>query len=98
MRRVNIEKFIPLIANFARANNLKYVGLFGSEARGDAREDSDVDVMIKFNKPVGMFAFVGMQEELSKIFQATVDLQTQKSINYKIKPYIEKDLITLYEE
>lgn len=98
MRRFDYKKLAPLIAEFARANDLVYVGFFGSEARGVARDDSDVDVMIQLRNPVGFMKFVDMQEKLSELLQKKVDLQTKKSIDPKIKPFIEKDLITLYEE
>ena len=54
---------------------LESMALFGSYADGTAREDSDVDIMVEFNRPVG-FEFVDLCIELENLLQKPVDLVT----------------------
>ena len=50
------------------------LAVFGSVARGEARADSDVDVLVEFEKPVGYFALAGLQIDLSAWLGREVDL------------------------
>lgn len=72
--------------------------LFGSQARGDSSEDSDIDLIAKFDKPIGLIEFVKAEQELSQMFSKPVDLLTERSINPKIKESIQRDLLSLYSE
>ncbi len=72
------------------------VRLFGSFARGEAGPKSDIDLLVQFIRPVGLFELVGIQDEFSDALGRKVDLVT------KLSPYFEKyiipDLIPLYEK
>jgi uncharacterized protein len=74
-----------------------YLGLFGSLARGEAREDSDVDLLIKFDPSAktGLFELDRLQRELEMRFGRKVDLVTK--LNKYIQPEAMKDMKTLYE-
>jgi predicted nucleotidyltransferase len=72
--------------------------IFGSFARGENARDSDIDILVEFGKPTGFFAFIGLQQKLEEILRKKVDLLTYKSINPRLKKYIEKDEILIYEE
>ena len=43
---------------------VKSLALFGSVARGDARPDSDVDLLVEFDRPVGLFGLVALQQRV----------------------------------
>ena len=62
--------------------------LFGSTARDEATPESDVDILVEFSQPVGLFHFIELQQYLEDILGCQVDLGTSRSI----KPYI-KDRI-----
>ena len=51
--------------------------LFGSTARGEARPDSDVDLLVAFDERVGLLHFVGVKKSLEEILGCTVDLVTR---------------------
>ena len=72
--------------------------LFGSFARGEAREDSDVDILVCFTEKtkIGM-KFIRMINELEARLNRNVDLVEEKSLVPWIRPYIEKDKILIYE-
>ena len=52
------------------------LALFGSVARDEARPDSDVDILVEFNRPVGLFTFLAVKEHLEQVLGRRVDLVT----------------------
>jgi len=78
--------------------NISYIGLFGSQARGDARPDSDVDVLVDFEQTKSYFELARVQEALEKVFDKKVDLVLRNKIKSTLKHYIFNDLTTLYEK
>lgn len=79
-------------SHFFKKYPLKSMALFGSYARNEAEEKSDVDIMVEFLSPVG-FEFVDLAIELENILNQKVDLVSKKAIKPDMLPYIEKDLI-----
>jgi len=69
------------------------LGLFGSVARDEARPDSDVDIVVALDDRVDLFGVVRLKLELEDILGAKVDLGTWESLNPKVRPYVEKDVI-----
>ncbi|MHB1156536.1 MAG: nucleotidyltransferase family protein [Phycisphaerales bacterium] len=63
-----------------REHHVRSLSLIGSVARDEARADSDVDVLVEFDQPVGLFAFVALQNELAKVLGVKVDLVTRDAI------------------
>ena len=55
------------------------LALFGSYVRGDEREDSDLDVLVDLNRPMGMLAFIALGDYLSQLVGRQVDLTTTRS-------------------
>lgn len=71
---------------------LKTMALFGSYARNEATKNSDIDILVEFNQPVG-FEFIDLAIELEEILHQKVDLVSKKGLKSELLPYIEKDLI-----
>ena len=71
---------------------LKSIALFGSYARGEQTQESDIDVLVEFSEPVG-FEFIDLLEELEKIFNQKVDLVSKRGIKSHYLPDIEDDVI-----
>jgi predicted nucleotidyltransferase len=66
------------------------IGIFGSVVRGEAREDSDVDVLVEFNRPIGLIRFMSLEYHLEQLFGGLkVDLVSRKAL----KPYIGKVIL-----
>ncbi|MBP9759446.1 nucleotidyltransferase domain-containing protein [Candidatus Dojkabacteria bacterium] len=72
-------------------------GVFGSIARGDYNDESDVDLMVTLGRPMGMFDYMRFIDSLEAVVKRKVDIVTDKSINQRVKPFILKDLTTIYE-
>ncbi|MFQ3614626.1 MAG: nucleotidyltransferase family protein [Cyanobacteriota bacterium] len=63
---------------------VKSLLLFGSVARDEAQIDSDIDLLVEFDRPVGLFTFVRLKRYLEEILKSSVDLGTPDSL----KPYL----------
>ena len=84
------------IQTLCQKNNIGFLGLFGSVARGDDTENSDVDLLVKFNQPISLLKLIHVENEFKDILQRKVDLITVGGLNPRIKPYILKDLKRIY--
>lgn len=72
---------------------VKTIGVFGSVSRGDNKEKSDIDMLVEFSQPIGLFEFVALQDFLKKITRKKVDLATKASLKPRIKNDILKEVI-----
>jgi predicted nucleotidyltransferase len=86
------------LQNICEDNDISYLGLFGSFATGQEREDSDVDLLVDFKNTKSLLEKGRVIVELQKLFNREVDLVSRKNIKTSLKPYINKQLITLYGE
>jgi uncharacterized protein len=71
---------------------IRRLALFGSWARGDAREDSDVDVLVDVDPSIGI-GFVELVEELEQALGRHVDLVSRRAIRPAYWKRIEPELI-----
>ncbi len=71
---------------------IRRLALFGSWARGDAREDSDVDVLVDVDPSIGI-GFVDLAEELERALGRRVDLVSRRAIKPAYWKRIEPELI-----
>ena len=88
------QKTTPIFAEYG----ISYAALFGSFAQGTANNNSDVDVLVRLGKPMGMFTYMKFINGLEHSLGKKVDDVTENSINKFIKPYIMSDLKPLYEK
>jgi predicted nucleotidyltransferase len=84
-----------IIKNVTQKVQPTLVGVFGSYARGEETEKSDLDILIDFNLKIDLLEIIGIEQELSELLGIKVDLITLRSVNASLKPYIEEDLIRL---
>jgi len=88
------EKILPIL----KKNDVIKASIFGSFARGEDKKGSDLDMLVEFNEPKGMFHRIGLKYELEKILGKKVDLLTYNAINPLLKEYIYKDEVKIYEK
>ncbi len=69
------------------------VSLFGSVARGESTEGSDIDLLVEFSRPIGFFKFVELKRVLEEIFGRSVDLVTPKALKPQLRDQILKEAI-----
>ena len=87
-----LEKFNSDAEMFRKEYSVSKLGLFGSFVRGEATEDSDIDVLVELKEPT-LRHYMGLKFYLEKIFSRDVDLVMQGSLKPRIKPYIEKEAV-----
>ncbi len=85
------------IVEICRHNDISYCALFGSFARGEATEESDIDLLVRFSKPIG-WKFYGIAEDLEDALGRKVDLVTERMLNKYIRESVLRDLKVIYEE
>lgn len=71
-------------------------GVFGSYARGEARADSDIDLLVTYGKPLG-FGHSSVREDLEEALGHDVDIVSEKAVIPYFRESIYRDLKPLYE-
>jgi hypothetical protein len=78
-------------AEFERLYGVTKIGIFGSLARGETREGSDVDVVVEMRRP-DLFYVVHIKETLEKDFQRPVDIiRYRRTMNPRLKARIDRE-------
>ena len=72
--------------------------VFGSHATGEAKQNSDVDLLVEFGSRKSLFDIVGLKLELEKILKKKVDLLTYRSIHHLLRDIILNEQIVIYEK
>lgn len=68
---------------------VKSVAVFGSAARGEELgPQSDIDLLVEFNRPVGLFAFLDLKQYLESLLKRRVDLTTPEALKPKLRDRI----------
>ena len=71
------------LADFCKRNNIRKLSVFGSSIRGEMRPDSDIDLLVEFerNHTPGLFTIIRMEMELSEMLGRKVDLRTPEDLS-----------------
>lgn len=87
-----LEKLRAHKPELQRKYPITSLGVFGSYARGEATEESDIDVAVELNGPMGL-NFVAMANEIEDLFGTKVDVVPKRSIKPLYLSSIEKDIL-----
>jgi predicted nucleotidyltransferase len=77
----------------AEVYGVKSLALFGSVARDEAQMGSDIDLLVEFNRPVGLFGLFALQDRLEEVLGCRVDLGTPDSLKSRIRPMVMDRLV-----
>jgi hypothetical protein len=72
-----------------------HLRLFGSAARDELREDSDVDVLVEFNASATFRQYMGLKFYLEDLLIRRVDLVTTKGLRQEFRPTVEREAIVV---
>lgn len=72
---------------------VKEIGIFGSFARGEQKDTSDLDLLIDFEEPIGLIQYVRLQNYLSDRIGVQVDLVTKSGLKPRIGSHIQREII-----
>ena len=84
----SIQKIKGILSSHKQDLSDKYgvreIGIFGSYVRNENRKNSDIDILVELEKPMGFFKFIRLERYLSELLGAKVDLVTKNAL----KPHI----------
>lgn len=90
MMREEVKKILKEQKEFLnREYHVSKIGVFGSYARDEHSESSDIDILVEFTRPVG-FEFIELKDYLETVFNKSVDLVTVKAL----KPYMKDEILS----
>src|SRR5450432_591297 len=78
-----------------KERGVAHAALFGSRARGDARPDSDTDIMIEIDPdaPVGVWEYAGIKRYVASLFEGPVDVVDREALKPYVRPAATSDAI-----
>ena len=94
------QQMTQQIAEYFKTQPVLKAWLFGSFARGEQREDSDVDILVRFDRSashIGLFAYTRMHRELEEKLGRKVDLVEEGTLRPAVLQAAKHDLKTIYE-
>ncbi|HEX7052493.1 MAG TPA: nucleotidyltransferase family protein [Burkholderiales bacterium] len=74
---------------------VRRLAVFGSAARDELTESSDVDVLVEFEGPATFAAYMDLKFYLEDLLGRPVDLVTEKGLRQELRPYVEKELVVV---
>ncbi len=81
MSKNQIEEMEKTLIKVLKKHGVKRAALFGSIVRGEATEDSDIDLLIEFEGKKSLLDLVGLKLELEELLKRKVDVVTYKSLH-----------------
>ncbi|MCU7837556.1 MAG: nucleotidyltransferase family protein [gamma proteobacterium symbiont of Taylorina sp.] len=88
----NNKTKIQQILEQYHAENIR---VFGSVARGDSTEESDIDLLVNFLPNASLFDQVGITDELSLLLDCPVDVVSERALNKHLLPVILNEAIAI---
>src|SRR3972149_11570132 len=93
----NVEEIKRMLlqhkAELKKKFKVKTIGVFGSYVKGEQKQGSDVDVLVEFEEPVGLFEFMRLEYFLSDLLGVKVDLVSKKALKPYIGEYIKREVV-----
>jgi uncharacterized protein len=71
--------------------NIDDIGIFGSYARGEERNNSDVDILVNFSEPIGLLKLINMENYLSELLGAKADVVIKSDLREELRDQIIKE-------
>lgn len=86
------------LAEICKKNDIRFLGLFGSFARGEDTPDSDVDLLVRFSSRKSLLDLVRIEREIEEVLERDVDLLTEASISPHLRDQILSETEAVYDE
>jgi len=96
MNAISYPFSLPKLIDVCRRNDVSMVGVFGSMARGQAKKNSDIDLIVRFSKRKSLLAMVRLERELAETLGRKVDLLTETSISPYMRERVLQEMKVVY--
>lgn len=93
---MDVDYIKKVASPILKRHGVEFAGVFGSYARGEANEKSDVDLLVRLSEPLSLIELVGLERELSEALGIKTEVITEKSLHRYIAPFVFQDLKPLY--
>ena len=90
-----LDNIRALMPELETRYDVKAMGLFGSALRGEQGPDSDIDLLVEFRRPIGLFKFLELEELLTEQLGAKVDLVSRKALKPEIGRAILSEVVMI---
>jgi len=80
---------------FQKKYKLKEIGIFGSYAKGEQTENSDIDILVEFDDTPDLFAFLEFESYVEKILEIETDMVRKKALRIELRDEILGDVVYL---
>ena len=94
---MNLKPKLRQLKEICEENNVAMLGVFGSVSRGEDTQESDIDLLIKLQQPIGLIDFIKLEDKFVKVLGRKVDLATEDSLHPLVKKNVINDLKVIYE-
>jgi uncharacterized protein len=94
-KKLDRENKLKLITEILEKEGAETAYLFGSFARNEESEKSDIDIIVKFRGVKGLLDLARIEREITEKIGIKADLQTENSISPHIEPYIRDEKVAL---
>ena len=93
MNREEVLRRLAAQRSKVSAFKVKSLAVFGSVARGEARADSDVDILVEFQGPATFDGYMKLKTFLEDVLNQRVDLLTRRGLRPELAPAIEREAV-----
>jgi predicted nucleotidyltransferase len=83
------------VLDILERHGVRNARVFGSVARGDDRDDSDIDLLVELPHNTGLLSIARIEAEFEAILETTVDLASVKGLKPAVRSRVERELVAL---
>ncbi len=85
------------IKEVCRQNDVAMLGIFGSFARGEATDRSDVDLLVRFSKRKSLLGLLALERQIAAVIGRKIDLLTEAALSPYLRDRIMREVQVIYE-
>ncbi len=95
LKRKNLDNIKSKVLSILKSNKVTRAGIFGSYARGEDKENSDIDILVELNEDLSLLEVIRLKNLLEKTIKKKVDLVEYSLIRKELRDIILKEEIPI---